>query len=150
VAYYKGQTQLSSGDGKTPYGPPISVVVKRTVDPDAGTITESVSQLVKGKLVTHLATMRRVGKTNAFQVSDQANTYSGTLVFLGRPWAFTGWTYHLKGAEGWLVEGRAHISEAGITARKIITTPKDKLLSEEQLEQITEPEYTKHLEQMSR
>lgn len=96
VTCYEGTTTVTSPDGATPYGAPAPVVVRRTVSPSEGTISEHV--VSPGE--EHPTTLTRVDDSNVFQATDDGNTFSGTLTFEGPEWEWTSWTYDISMTDG--------------------------------------------------
>lgn len=122
VHYYKGKVTTTSPDGKTPYGPPTDTVVRRAVDPNAGTIVEDVVSAGS----EYPTTMRRIGETSAFEASD-GTTFSGTLNFAGPEWQWDSWTYALAMSDkSGTITGTGRIENGTITTEKLFTPPNGK------------------------
>jgi hypothetical protein len=113
IAYYEGTTTATSPDGSTPFGPPIPVIVRRTIDPAAKTIEEYVVN--PGE--EHPATMtQRAG--DVFSVSDPKGEFTGTLTFAGPAWHYTSWTYDIKIGTTGSITGHGEVSAAALKTEK--------------------------------
>jgi hypothetical protein len=107
--YFQGHMKMRSPDGKTPYGPPKNVLVKRHIQPNSGTITEYTWHGGHA-LVT---TMTRRVNTGIFDAVDNPKTFTGTLTYGGPVWCLSRWQYtvnlgpkgNLKGT-GWMEHGQ--------------------------------------------
>ena len=91
-----GESIQTSPDGATPFGPPIQVRGMRKINTAEGTIIERSWH--QGKHYTSLKT--RQGDTNTFELSDEGNTYSGTVTFASEDWARASMTYDIKMNDG--------------------------------------------------
>ena len=78
IQYLKGKMFTTSPDGTTPYGPPVEVLAKRTVNPDNGEIVEDTWH---GKEY-HKTLFRLRADTLSFDVTDEKKTFEGTVTFL--------------------------------------------------------------------
>ncbi len=122
VEHYVGTIQTSSADGKTPYGPARGSVVKRVVDPERGTIVETVFD---GDSLRK-ATLRQRGKTAVLDASDTEKSFTGTLTFSGpKIWSPTGWRYQLVVKKGdWHITGEAQLTKTGMNIQKLLAPGK--------------------------
>jgi hypothetical protein len=110
----------TSPDGETPYGPPKTVVARRTVSPSEGTISEYVVH--PGE--EHPSTLTRVGDTNVFRAEDEANTFEGTVTFEGPEWEWTRWTYDIEMSDGsGSVTGTGRLDGNGMETEKVFSGP---------------------------
>jgi hypothetical protein len=92
VQYLKGQMLTTSPDGKTPYGPPIQVVAKRTIDSAAGTLIEDSWHGAEH----HTSSFTLRAGTLIFDVSDKKKTFQGTMTFKTKNWLRGTVTYDIK------------------------------------------------------
>jgi hypothetical protein len=90
VQYFTGNIQVSSLDGKTPYGPPYESTVRRTVRAADGMIEECVLQ--KGKLFYTLIT--RTSQPLVFDAVDTDGAFSGKLTYADD--SLTSWSYDIQ------------------------------------------------------
>jgi hypothetical protein len=120
VVFYVGTSTTTSPDGSTPYGPPVTVIARRTVDPDDGTIRELVVH--PGR--TFPTTLERVPGTNDFHASDEAGSFTGTLTFSGREWAWDAWSYDISMTDGsGALRGRGTRTKVGMDTDKTFFDP---------------------------
>lgn len=150
--YYYGDVMISSADGKTPYGKSVSLI-KRTVDPAQDMITEIVLQPPrdpKQKPKDINTVLKRVGSTNVFSTSDDANTFNGKLIFTGTEWSWNSWTYDIKLADGSKLNGKGLHDAVGIKTEKTFYKPDGgaSLLIREDLKSISSDEYDSRHKQM--
>ena len=82
IQYLKGQMFTTSPDGATPYGPPVDVLAKRTIDPARGEIVEDTWH---GK-EHHKTLFRLRADTLSFDVSDEKKTFEGVVTFQSDDW----------------------------------------------------------------
>jgi hypothetical protein len=146
TTYYAGTMQVTSPDGAEAYGPPEPALVKRIVNPAAGTIVE----IVLDDDILRTATLARIGDTHDFAVTSDDGSFAGTLTMIGEGWAFTGWTYDILLAEGrGRLEGSATLDEAGIRTEKYFVGPDGARLARivDTLHPISEEAYERLLEE---
>jgi hypothetical protein len=96
VAWYVGTSTTTSPDGSRPYGPPKTVAVRRTLDPEHGTIDEYVVHPGR-ELPTKLV---RLAGASTFEASDAARSFTGKLAFTGAEWDWDAWTYEITMTDG--------------------------------------------------
>jgi hypothetical protein len=128
VQYFAGKVQVSSADGKIPYGPPYESIVRRRVSALDGMVEECV--LEKNKLFYTIIT--RTKEPLVFDAVDTDGTFSGKLIYSDT--SLSAWSYDIqvvspaKGTiTGKLPEYGAVIDEGSGTMNiKKIWTGKDK------------------------
>lgn len=125
VAYYYGDVLILSPDGGARIGKTVSLV-KRSIEPDAGRIVETVLQPPrnpKDAAKDIVTTMRRIGETGEFAAEDEGRTFSGTLTFAGADWVFNRWTYAIEMKDGSRLAGEGTLDEQGIKTDKLFSDP---------------------------
>lgn len=112
--HFSGTVQRTSADGHTPYGPPFSSLVKRTMSADSAQVTECVLQ--EGKVfVTELT---RTAEPLVYTVTDSAGSFTGRLIFEDK--SLMAWSYDirvLKPQPGQILGGLRDGNGARIDAR---------------------------------
>lgn len=114
VVYYEGTSATTSPDGATPFGPPVTVVVRRTTDPTTKTIDEYVVH--PGE--EHPATMT-LQEGAVFAATDPKGSFKGTITYSGPAWHYTGWTYNIA-----LTDGSGTITGTGEATATTMKTDK--------------------------
>ena len=146
VTYFEGTSTTTSPDGTTPFGPPVAVIVRRTVDPAAKTIEEYVVH--PGE--EHPATMtQREGAV--FAVVDPKGAFSGTLTYQGPAWRYIGWTYDIQMTDGsGAIKGRGEASASAIKTEKQFVDPTGtpRVLIREDLRAIDEGTFQRRLAEL--
>lgn len=99
TVYFGGINTLLSPDGK--FQGASEALIKRVVDRENGTITDSV--LDDGRLVE--VVMRRTDDPRVLSVEPEDGSYAGTLTFTPDPWNATEWTYDIRMRDGTRIEG---------------------------------------------
>ena len=115
VHFLKGQMLTTSPDGATPYGPPVEVLAKRTIDPARGEIVE---ESWHGK-EHHKTLFRLRADTLSFDVSDGQKTFEGTVTFQTDDWLRGSVTYDIK-----MLDHSGAITGTGIWAGDTYSTNK--------------------------
>lgn len=90
VQHFTGKIQVSSLDGKTPYGPAYESTVRRTVNARDGIIEECVLQ--KGKLFYTLIT--RTKAPLVYSAIDSDGLFSGNLTYADH--SLSSWSYDIQ------------------------------------------------------
>jgi hypothetical protein len=91
VQFFSGSVQVSSLDGKIPYGPAYPSIIKRVVNVLDGKITECVFE--NGELI--LTELDRTESPLIYSAHDATkNSFSGKLVYLDE--TLTAWSYDLE------------------------------------------------------
>ena len=83
ASFYYGSVKYTSPDGNVPYGNTVSLV-KRTVRPNESLIFEVVLQPSRKsgeKPVEFVTMISRRGSTAVFDVTDDRQTFNGTITF---------------------------------------------------------------------
>jgi hypothetical protein len=141
--YYYGDINISSADGKIPYGKTVSLI-KRIIEPDKKMITEIVLQPPRGQEAPHdiKTTLTRLESSNVFSAVDDGRTFEGTLSFEGKEWAWNKWVYDIKLKDGSKLQGEGALDESGIKTRKMFFNPSGQAtLLIEDVKAITSDEY---------
>ena len=138
--YLKGLLETTSHDGKIPYGPFLTVLVKRSVDFDKGLIIEETWHHLEHR-ETRL--VRRPG-TLIFDASDREKSFEGTLTFASEDWLRANVVYDISSPELFgTLKGTGTWSGDTYTTQKVLydptNTPSTKM--KETLTLISEEEY---------
>ena len=92
IQYLKGQMITTSPDGSTPFGPPVQVLAKRTIDSTRGEIVEDTWH---GK-EQHKTILRLRAGSFSFDASDENKTFEGLMTFQSDDWLRGSVTYNIK------------------------------------------------------
>lgn len=119
--YFSGTSLTTSPDGQTVYSEETSRV-RRSIDPEAGQITEEVVLSVSGASETVLV---QLDGGNVFSASDDSGYFEGTITFTeGDDWAWTAWTYDLTFTDGsGGLTGEGSLTDTALTTDKQILEP---------------------------
>jgi hypothetical protein len=98
--YYGGIRTTSSADG-TKFLEATDALIKRVLDPENATITDSL--LDEGRLVEVI--LRQTDEPGVIAVEPEDSSYSGTLTFSPDAWNATRWTYDLRMNDGSTIVG---------------------------------------------
>ncbi|MFN3202356.1 MAG: hypothetical protein ACE366_28415 [Bradymonadia bacterium] len=121
VQYLKGELVTTSPDGKRAFGPPVTVLAMRTVDPASGTITEQTRHGVEARTTT----LQRQGETNTFEATDKAGSFKGTIAFGGADWAMGAATYQISMSDGsGTITGQGTWADKTYVTEKVFSDPK--------------------------
>lgn len=147
INYYYGSVHYFSPDGSADWGNTASLV-KRTILPGEGRITELVTQPDRNdpsKSNDFDTTLTRVGTSNVFSVSIVGDTTSGTMSFSGDEWNWDSWTYDLKLSPSGYIHGTGSLSVSGIQTRKEVfdANHAQTVLMTEDLKPISDQEYAR-------
>lgn len=115
VHYLKGQMLTTSPDGAAPYGPPVEVLAKRTIDRARGVIVEDSWH---GK-EHHKTLFRLRADTLSFDVSDSKKTFEGTVTLQTDDWQRGTVIYDIK-----MLDHSGTITGTGIWAGDTYSTNK--------------------------
>ena len=119
IQYMQGRMQTSSPDGATPYGPPLDVLVKRTVDEANGSIVEESWHGTEARISR--LTLR--SGTLIFDATDDANSFSGTMTFETQDWLKGNVTYDIN-----MTDNSGRLTGTGTWSEETYST--DKLFSD--------------------
>jgi hypothetical protein len=97
--YFGGISTLQSPGGE--FLGASEALIKRVVDRENGTITDSI--LDDGRLVE--VVMRRTDDPRVLSVEPEDGSYAGTLTFNPDPWTATEWAYDIRLHDGTTIEG---------------------------------------------
>jgi len=152
TAYYYGQVDFYSSDGKTPFGKTASLI-KRDIRPSDNQIIEAVIQPPRHpdeKPKEHIVTMTRVLGTNEFFGTDPERSFEGRQIFEGQGWSLPRWVYDIRLKDGGKLVGKGSLDTEGIKTTKTFFNPQGvpTVLMEEDLRAITMDEYAKRRQEM--
>lgn len=99
TVYFGGLNTRMSPDGEFLGGS--EALIKRVIDRENGTITDSV--LDDGRLVE--VVMRRTNDPRVLSIEPEDGSYTGTLTYTPDPWSATEWTYEIRMRDGTTIEG---------------------------------------------
>ena len=119
TTYYTGTTEMAPPESKEPRNPR-PYIVERTVDPEEHQLVEKV--LVHGTMTA--TTMTATADPNVFTATDENKSFTGTITYKGKPWAWTSWHYDLKMADGsGTISGDATVTDDNIDTVKRFASP---------------------------
>lgn len=153
TGYFYGEMTYYSADGNQAMGTTMSLV-ERTVNPEENIITELVFQPSNqpgGEVRRFTTYLKREDKTNVFNTSDLAGSFSGKVTFEGKEWAWDKWTYDIQVSGGRLT-GTGALSAAGIVTEKNFMKKDGTVVQKirENLKTITKKQYQKRLKEMGK
>ena len=93
VEYFRGTTQALSFDGKTKYGPPRTMLLKRILSPAKNEIREISVRILKR--TTRVLTGTAIPDT--YTLKALPADHEGTVKFVGEPWQWKSWVYEIDG-----------------------------------------------------
>jgi hypothetical protein len=149
MQYFSGNIQVSSVDGKIPYGSSYPSISRRIVDFEGGSVNECVFQ--KGKLF--ITVMTRTGNPLIFTANDSEGSFKGVLMFGDE--SLSSWSYDIevfapnKGKiTGKLPDKGAKIDEAAgtMTIKKVFN---NQVLISEEYKSISKEDYENAIKQVS-
>jgi hypothetical protein len=143
ILYYTGTYATTSPDGKTPFGPPIAIVAKRTLQKDKNLILEVLDMPKK-----HFEVILTRTKGGSFTGTDQEKSWTGLIVYFGPEWKWNEWTYDIKLSDGsGTLKGKGSLTAGILKTEKIFYdlkgTPQARIL--ETLIATTAKEYATQL-----
>ncbi len=148
VAYFFGDVDYYSADGKVHYTGTHSLI-KRTTSPKNSNIIEELIQptRVEGKAFAFQSTttITRVDSTKTLIATDDAHSFIGKMKFKGTDWQWSGWTYSLVliggRFDGGKLVGEAKLNEAGLKITKHVFTKDGNSMVIEDLKKISSEEF---------
>ncbi len=106
VEHFQGEIYIFKPQSKTATAK-IPVLVRRTVDPEAGEIMEELLQPdYKNRSLKEVITNFVQTKTPGhFDISDPQKTFKGKVHFQGTPWGWEEWRYAIRQKNGSTIRG---------------------------------------------
>lgn len=142
-AYYFGDVNYFSMDGSHSMGKTVSLV-RRVIDADKGEISEYVTQPSsneKGSGADEYQTIMKLDSEGKFIVSEPNKSFSGQIIFFGKPWEWSAWDYDIALTNGGRITGSGSLSSAGILTNKSLRQGNFEMKIIENLAPISEGEY---------
>ncbi len=106
VEHFQGEVYIFKPKSNTAIGK-IPVLVRRTVDPEAGEIMEELWQPdYKNRTLKEVITnFVQTSTPGHFNVSDPQKTFKGKVHFQGTPWGWEEWRYAIRQKNGSIIRG---------------------------------------------
>lgn len=122
AVFYVGTSVTTSPDESNTFGPPKTVAVRRTIDPQRRRIDELVVQ--SKRTIPTTLTWESGTEHAIFRATDDSASFTGTLTFDGKAWAWDAWTYDITMADGsGRIRGTGTRSPNGMETDKTFADP---------------------------
>lgn len=106
VEHFQGEVYIFKPQSKKALAK-ILVLVRRTVDPEAGEIMEELLQPdFKARVLKEVITnFVQTSTPGHFEISDPQKTFKGKVHFQGTPWGWEEWRYAIRQKNGSVIRG---------------------------------------------